>query len=197
MGNGSKRQLFIFSPMYMARSLLPNPLQVLIEANKNQPSGPTSAASAASVTNMVLDGGDRPVPLETAESPDTKYLLSFKVDEKLPASEPFLLSWGIVEQLRDKKYSVPTIDEAIGDIERLQKIGDGGSSNIVGGDGSKLAWPFVKDFTLPIEGVTNDQPKTDVQVTFTQYHPLLNTVCAEINPWCLLVNQLEVIFVLF
>ena len=111
----------------------------------------------------------------------------------MPASEPFLLSWGIVEQLRDKKYSVPTIDEAIGDIERLQKIGDGGASNIGGGDESKLAWPFVKDFTLPIEGVTNDQPKTDVQVTFTQYHPLLNTVCAEINPWCLLVNQLEVV----
>ena len=52
VGNGSKRQLFIFSPMYMARSLLPNPLQVLIEANKNQPSGPTSVAS---LTNMVLD----------------------------------------------------------------------------------------------------------------------------------------------
>ena len=62
--------------MYMARSLLPNPLQVLIEANKNQPSGPTSVAS---LTNMVLEGADRPVPLETAESPDTKYLLSFKV----------------------------------------------------------------------------------------------------------------------
>ena len=56
VGNGSKRQLFIFSPMYMARSLLPNPLRVLIEANKNQPS---VASSATLVTNMVLEGGDR------------------------------------------------------------------------------------------------------------------------------------------
>ena len=162
----------------MARSLLPNPLRVLIEANKNQP----SVATSALVTNMILDGGDRPTPLETAESPDTKYLLSFKVDEKLPASEPFLLSWGIIEQLRDKKYVTPTIDEAIEDINKIQNSG----SN----DKSKNTWPFVGDFS-PLEGVANDQPKTDVQVTFTQYHPLLNTVCAEINPWCLMVNQLK------
>ena len=30
------------------------------------------------------------------------------------------------------------------------------------------------------------------QVAFRQLHPLCNTLCVEVNPWCLLVNRLGV-----
>lgn len=176
VGQG-KRFLFIFSPMYVAKSLLPNPLQVLVQAQKS----PSASSSSGSVAEMVLEGRDRVTTLETGESPDTKYNLSFKVDEKLPASEPFLLSWGIIEQLRDKNYATPSIDQMIDEIRKLSK----GHSN----------WPFVPEFSMG-QGPLNDQPKTDVQVTLTPFHPLLNTVCAEVNPWCLLVNELDTVLLL-
>ena len=167
------RILYIFSPMYMARSLLPNPLLVLIgleSTNAEQP------------CEMILEGRDNPTALETYQSPETKYQLSFKMDDKLPASEPFLLSWGIIEQVRDKDYQVPPIEQILSDIE--QKYTQSHSS----------CWPFVENdqASLQIGNVVNDQPQTDVQVTFAQYHPLCNTICADINPWCLFVNQLGV-----
>lgn len=169
MGDNYRRCLFVLSPMFMARSLLPNPLTVLIQPNKVQSTAPVA------VTEMTLDGGDQPVTLETNDSPDTKYLLSFKVSDQLPASEPFLLSWGIIEQVKDKDYKVPSIDEAIQGIKNL--------------DQKDNRWPYVDNFTPA--NVLNDQPKTDVQVTLAQFHPLCNTICADINPWCLLVNELD------
>ena len=168
LDNGSKRFLFLLSPMYMARSLLPNPLRVIIQANNKN----------ANKVEMLLEGGDQPVPLETSDSPDTKYLLSFKVNEELPASEPFLLSWGIIEQIREKESKQPEIESILDQIEMQ----------------TTTQWPFVDFKNSP--GVFNDQPKTDVQVTLTQFHPLCNTVCAEINPWCLLINQLDMTLLL-
>ena len=38
----------------------------------------------------------------------------------------------------------------------------------------------------------NDQPQTDVQINFVPLHPWCNTLCLEVNPWCLIVNQLGV-----
>ncbi len=165
-----QRYLFIFSPIYMARSLLPNPLTIMVQPQN----------SSAAAFEFPLEGRDQPAPLETIDSPDTKYLLSFKVSDSLPASEPFLLSWGIIEKLRDKKYRVPPIDEALQEIEAQ----------------CQNEWPFVADLQELSSSAVNEQPKTDVQVTFTQFHPICNTVCAEINPWCLLVNQLEVTLLL-
>ena len=87
------------------------------------------------------------------------------MDEKLPSSEPFLLSWGIIEQLRDKKYAIPTIDESI--VQLQDSIGGTGSDK----SGSRHVWPFVKGFSFSRETeaaeplARNDQPKTDVQVT--------------------------------
>ena len=34
-----------------------------------------------------------------------------------------------------------------------------------------------------------NQPPTDINLKFTQLHPLCNTLCAEVRPWCLLVNR--------
>ena len=47
-------------------------------------------------------------------------------------------------------------------------------------------WPFAEDVSIDSKEL-NDQPKTDVQVRFTQLHPLCNTLVAEINPWCLMI----------
>ena len=149
--------------MYMARSLLCNPLTVII--------GQESSAA----TEMILEGRNKPIPLEAYESPETKYQLSFRMDDKLPASEPFLLSWGIIEQIRDKDYASPSIDEILEEMKDYSSKAN--------------TWPFVENEHFTVEAI-NDQPQTDVQVTFTQYHPLCNTICAEINPWCLFVNQL-------
>ena len=52
-------------------------------------------------------------------------------------------------------------------------------------------WPFAEDVVSIDSNELNDQPKTDVQVRFTQLHPLCNTLVAEINPWCLMINQVE------
>ena len=177
----NSRILYIFSPMYMARSLLPNPLLVLIGLES------TSNEAAEQPCEMMLEGRDTPTALDTYHSPETKYQLSFKMDDKLPASEPFLLSWGIIEQVRDKDYQVPPIEQILSEIR--QKYSKPHSS----------CWPFVEANSSGSQNlvdclnVVNDfKPQTDVQVTFAQYHPLCNTICADINPWCLLVNQLGV-----
>lgn len=163
MDNGVKRYLLIFSPLYMVRSLLPNPLRILISPTK----------SSTSRNEIVLEGQDIPTPLDVFESADTKYNLSFKVDDNLPPSEPFLLSWGVIEQLRDKQYVAPSIDDIREEINKMNQ---------------SKKWPFIDD-ALTISGL-NEQPKTDVQVTFNQFHPLCNTVCADVNPWCLMINRL-------
>lgn len=143
-GGGAKRSLFIFSPMYMARSLLPNPLRVLMNPNGN-----TSVT-----TEMTLHGQDVPTPLENHESADTKYNLSFQVADNLPPSEPFLLSWGIIEQVRDKNYKVPSIDSVREDI----------SSFMIGKPDHHIKWPFT-DNGLVLSDSGNEQPKTEVQVS--------------------------------
>ena len=166
LSNGFKRILFIFSPMYVARSLLPNPLRLIVNPQKED----------SVESEMILDGRDSVTTLETYESADTKYHLRFIVAKNLPPSEPVLLSWGIIEQVRDKSYNVGSIDCILEELHQTNQ--------------AITKWPFMDGLTIEGHEI-NDQPKTDVQVTFTQLHPLCNTLCAEVNPWCLMINQIE------
>jgi hypothetical protein len=65
----------LFSPMYTARSALPNPMRLLISG-----SGVTAESS--------LPGREELVQLETPGSADQKYNLSFQVVANLPPSDP-------------------------------------------------------------------------------------------------------------
>ena len=162
------RYLILFSPMYMARSLLPNPMNVVLSvpSNKDPP------------VQVELPGKELPVQLETLGTSDQKYHIAFKVVDSLPPSEPIPMSWGIIEQVRDKQQDyVQKIDQIVRDIPTFGQY-----------DCDKR-WPYIEGMPTKICWATNEQPKTDVQVNFTQYHPLCNTLCVEVNPWCLIVNQ--------
>lgn len=170
--SGMRRCLLLFSPMYMARSLLPNPMSILITLpGQNQPP-----------TVMEILGRDVPVQLETSKPSDQKYDLSFKVVESLPASNPVPMSWGMIEQVRHgKPEPMVDIDEIIQSVPKL------GSQHL------DTEWPFINDPDMKLsllEWAINEQPKTEVQVNFAAFHPLCNTLCVDINPWCLIVNQL-------
>ena len=89
---------------------------------------------------------------------------------------PVLLSWGIIEQVRDKNYIPSTIENIVEELVKTNR--------------TPSQWPFAEDVSIDTNEL-NEQPKTDAQVTFTQLHPLCNTLVAEINPWCLMINQLE------
>ena len=89
---------------------------------------------------------------------------------------PVLLSWGIIEQVRDKNYIPTTIENIVEELVKMNR--------------TPSQWPFAEDVSIDSKEL-NDQPKTDVQVRFTQLHPLCNTLVAEINPWCLMINQVE------
>ena len=146
---GITRTLFIFSPMYVARSLLPNPLRLLIQPVKDD----------NVESDMLLEGRELLSTLETYESADTKYHLRFIVSKDLPPSEPVMLSWGIIEQVRNKNYHCQSIDTILKELHDTNQP-------------SNAKWPFMDDVTIDANEY-NDQPKTDVQVTFTQLHALV------------------------
>ena len=149
IANKRVRTLFIFSPMYVARSLLPNPLRLLIQPVKED----------NIESDMLLEGRELLSTLETYESADTKYHLRFIVSKDLPPSEPVMLSWGIIEQVRNKNYHCQSIDTILKELHDTNQP-------------SNAKWPFMDDVTIDANEY-NDQPKTDVQVTFTQLHPLV------------------------
>ncbi len=175
------RTLLLFSPMYMARSLLPGPMKMVL----------TIPNAKGSEVDVDLPGRSVPVQLATAGASDQKYNVALKVADDLPASDPIGMSWGIIEQVRDQAdLGDPSLDEIIARIPKF------GLLNL------ETSWPFLGggEQASPTSSLTswtvNPQPKTDVQVTFTQFHPLCNTLCMEINPWCLLVNNLGIPLVL-
>ena len=173
--------------MYMARSLLPNPTTVLVSSSSAQTSslqgggGPYAAKS--SPVQFELPGREKAVQLETLGPSDLKYSVAFKVAEGLPPSDPIPMSWGIIEQVREKSDRIPSIDDVIRQVPSFA-------------DSSNSAWPFIASRQPVDSWAASEQPKTDVQVNFTQFHPLCNTLCLDINPWCLVVNQLGVTLVL-
>ncbi|TRY71636.1 hypothetical protein TCAL_05294 [Tigriopus californicus] len=156
--NEMRRCLLLFSPMYMARSLLPNPMNILI----------TLPGQSQPPTVMEILGRDVPVQLETSKPSDQKYNLSFKVVESLPASNPVPMSWGMIEQVRHgKPEPFVDIDEIIQSVPKL------GSQHL------DTEWPFINDpdMKLPLlDWDINEQPKTEVQVNFAPLHPLCNTL---------------------
>ena len=180
------RCLLLFSPMYMARSLLPNPMKVLVSSSSAQTSSPHGGGGSYAKSVPVqfeLPGREKAVQLETLGPSDLKYSVAFKVVEGLPPSDPIAMSWGIIEQVREKCDLVPSIDEVIRQVPSFA-------------DSSKSTWPFIASRQPVDSWVASEQPKTDVQVNFTQFHPLCNTLCLDINPWCLIVNQLGITLVL-
>lgn len=173
--------------MYMARSLLPNPTTVLVSSSSAQTSslqgGGGSYAAKSVPVQFELPGREKAVQLETLGPSDLKYSVAFKVAEGLPPSDPIPMSWGIIEQVREKSDQIPSIDDVIRQVPSFA-------------DSSKSAWPFIASRQPVDSWAASEQPKTDVQVNFTQFHPLCNTLCLDINPWCLVVNQLGVTLVL-
>ena len=176
------RHLIIFSPMYMAKSLLPNPMTVVLSTPKARPSEVP--------VHVSLPGCDIPVQLETLGTSDQKYNVAFKVVDELPPSDPIPMSWGVIEQVKNKeKYEITESIEVI--LESITKLNPWIDEKMKLNGEDEKQWPFIPspDFPKDMCWAVNDQPKTDVQVNYTQFHPLCNTLCLEINPWSLLVNQ--------
>ena len=74
---GVTRALLLFSPMYTARSALPNPMRLIV-----------SGSGAAGSYEASLPGREQLVQLDTPGTADQKYNLSFQVVDNLPPSDP-------------------------------------------------------------------------------------------------------------
>ena len=185
INDGISRCLLIFSPMYMSRSLLPNPISLLVYNTSSQ-SQPTSSVGGSVSTKdtfayeMPLPGREEAVQMETTGTSDQKYSLYFQVVQGLPPSDPVAMSWGTIERIRDKNYEAPSIDEILSNISSYRK-------GILPNRGGK-PWPYTDDGIDVDEWLPSVQPRTDVKVRFVQLHPLCNTLCVEVVPWCLFVN---------
>jgi vacuolar protein sorting-associated protein 13B len=187
-GGGIRRCLLLFSPMYMARSLLPNPMKVLVSSSSTTTSSSSSTVRSAPV-QVQLPGREKAVQLETLGPSDLKYSIAFQVVDNLPPSDPIAMSWGIIEQVREREESTPakTIDDL---VREISSYGEEESAN--------SRWPYIATANAAnvASWLPSEQPKTDVQVNFTQFHPLCNTLCVDVNPWCLVVNSLGVTLLL-
>ena len=192
--NEVSRCLLIFSPMYMSRSLLPNPISLLVYLASN-----AAQPAASSFNNMkentsfsyevTLPGKETSVQLETTGASDQKYNLSFQVVPGLPPSDPVTMSWGTIEKIRDKSYDTPPIDDILCHISRYAKsTGTEERTLDITKESSKL-WPYINVEVDNIEWAPSVQPRTDVQVRFVQFNPLCNTLCVELVPWCLMINM--------
>uniref|UniRef100_A0A0K2T0P4 Chorein N-terminal domain-containing protein n=1 Tax=Lepeophtheirus salmonis TaxID=72036 RepID=A0A0K2T0P4_LEPSM len=160
------RILYVFSPMYVARSLLPNSMSTYL-----------SGKSLSGPFEVSLPGRDSLVQFDTLGD-ELQYAISFKVCQELPSSEPIQISWGMIEKIRkvqnnkDKKdESSISIDEMICKIPSIKEPN----------------WLISQSFSS-----LNEQPKTDVQISFVQVHPLLNTLCIEVRPSVIIINELNV-----
>ena len=191
---GATRCLLIFSPMYMSRSLLPNPISLLVYLASNQAQPSVSSFNALKESNtfsyeVSLPGKEESVQLETTGASDQKYNLSFQVVQGLPPSDPVTMSWGTIEKIRDKTYETPPIDDILFEITRYSKPSASQKLVCRGSQSNSKVWPFIKDDVTNIEWTPSLQPRTDVQIRFVQYFPLCNTLCVEVVPWCLMVNM--------
>ncbi len=174
------KSLLIFSPMYMAKSLLPGTMKIILSSTN------VNGAEA----EIELPGRSLPMPLPTLGAADLKYNVALKVSNEFPASEPIAMTWGLIGKVREPEEKT-SVDEIVEEIPKFGLLD------------MKTTWPFVTDQldgdTLPPPLTCwnfNLQPHTDVQVSFSQYHPLCNTLCMQIKPWCLMVNQLGLPLVL-
>ena len=191
---GATRCLLIFSPMYMSRSLLPNPISLLVYLASNADKPSVSSFDALKDSNtfsyeVTLPGKEESVQLETTGASDQKYNLSFQVVQGLPPSDPVTMSWGTIEKIRDKTYGTPPIDNILFEITRYSKSLEHQNSFSTGSRQKSKVWPFIKEDVNNIEWTPSVQPRTDVQVRFVQYFPLCNTLCVEVVPWCLMINM--------
>ncbi len=214
-GGAGSRTLLVFSPMYVARSLMPGPVKMIL----NSAVAAKGAVGVGGGRSVDLPGRSVPVQLDTLGASDLKYNVSLKVSDDLPASEPIAMSWGIVERVRARDGQQQQQRQLLGEKVSVDEIL--ASVSKFGLPLLETSWPFVAsspenadegggegtleddpagDFSRGRRGLPaaaslaawgcNPQPKTDVQVNFAQFHPLCNTLCLEINPWCLVVNQL-------
>ena len=162
--DGELRQLVIFSPLYVLSSLLPSPLSVCASLPGQQT--PVIQVSAPPLgASLQLDV---PAP------PETKFNLSFTASPSLPPSSPSLaVSWGIIDQVREKGRPLPSIDEVLASSPQFNLRAGPKDPALQELAGLKVA----------------SQPRTDCKVTFTEFHPVTNTLCIRVCPPLLLVNR--------
>ena len=195
LGNGTIRCLLIFSPMYMSRSLLPNPISVLVYLAASGTQKPASTFTHVKENDtfsyeVTLPGKEETVQLETTGASDQKYNLLFQVVPGLPPSDPVTMSWGTIEKIRNKTYETPSIDEVLSEITKYAKSATlQGRYTVIDSKPFSKIWPYLNEDFSNIEWAPSAQPRTDVQVRFVQFHPLCNTLCVEVVPWCLMVNM--------
>ena len=159
------RKLVIFSPMYMITSLVPGDITAVVD---NMEPGPRE---------LEIRGLGNTQQLDISGAPENKFGLSFKFAPGLPPSSPPLnVSWGIVDQVRDKSTPVISIDEAIRTSfnYNIKHKKPSGIMEVI----SRLKM--------------SEQPPTDCKITFTQFHPATNTLTVRLQPHVLVINMTDI-----
>ena len=154
------RKLIIFSPMYVINSQLPGRITAVIDNNEK-------------LKDISVEGYGATEQLDVTAAPENKFGMSFRMDPSLPPSSPPLtVSWGIVDQVRDKNAPLISINEAIKTSHQYN----------LKSKKSSAAMETISRMKV------SEQPKTDCKVRFGQYHPATNTLCVKLQPHFLIVN---------
>ena len=157
------RKMLLFSPMYVVRSELLSYITTQI-----------NCSGTDAEMELPVKGFGHVEQLEVASSPENKFTMSFKLKNELPPSSPPLnVSWGLIDQVRDKNSKNISILEVINSRHKYNLR----TNKAVG---------IMKEIS---QLKVSEQPKTDCRVTFTQFHPVTNTLCVHVQPHFLIINK--------
>ena len=97
------RKMLIFSPMYVISSQLPGVITASITGSTNDEQ-----------SELAVKGFGHTEQLDVTGAPENKFSMSFRLSPELPPSSPPLnVSWGIIDQVREKNGNTLSINEVI------------------------------------------------------------------------------------
>uniref|UniRef100_A0A3B3X5Y6 Vacuolar protein sorting 13 homolog B n=1 Tax=Poecilia mexicana TaxID=48701 RepID=A0A3B3X5Y6_9TELE len=157
-----QQRLVIFSPLFVMRSHLPEPLVVHIEKR-----------SLGLKETQLIHGQGHQEPLLNTEAELTHHLI-FQAREDKDASHCAVpISTGLIRQIMNKTGNEDNPEHILADFYGPKTTTDS-------------PWPYVTKDTDRYPLAQWDSP---MQVKLSQWKPGLNTLLVELLPWALMVND--------
>uniref|UniRef100_A0A3B3U6M2 Vacuolar protein sorting 13 homolog B n=1 Tax=Poecilia latipinna TaxID=48699 RepID=A0A3B3U6M2_9TELE len=157
-----QQRLVIFSPLFVMRSHLPEPLVVHIEKR-----------SLGLKETQLIHGQGHQEPLLNTEAELTHHLI-FQAREDKDASHCAVpISTGLIKQIMNKTGNEDNPEHILADFYGPKTTTDS-------------PWPYVTKDTDRYPLAQWDSP---MQVKLSQWKPGLNTLLVELLPWALMVND--------
>ncbi|XP_043921582.1 vacuolar protein sorting-associated protein 13B [Protopterus annectens] len=165
-GHGSQVQqrLIIFSPLFIMRSHLPDPVFIHLEKR----------SLGLKESQLILGQGHEEALLST--EPEMTHHLTFQARDKDAACQCAVpISTTLIKQIATKKQGTGSSDQILSEFYATDSS-------------SQLPWPYNKKLSNR-SSEQLAQWDSPMQVKLSMWKPCLNTLLIEVLPWALLINQ--------